>query len=191
MIVPPHRSPLPSRPGDYREGKDPADQARWFTEEVQPHEPALRSFLRSKFPTLHDIDDVLQDSYISILSAQAAGRIVSTKAYLFAIARNRALQSFRKRRLYSDLSLNQLPEAWLLAEDAARAPDRTHLISLLAARLPGRCREILLLRVVRGLSCAEIAARLGVSKATVRVQLVRGRARCAEALREQDERANG
>jgi RNA polymerase sigma-70 factor (ECF subfamily) len=32
--------------------------ARWFAEEIQPHESALRGFLHARFPTLVDIDDL-------------------------------------------------------------------------------------------------------------------------------------
>ncbi|MBI2497428.1 MAG: RNA polymerase subunit sigma-24, partial [Opitutae bacterium] len=44
-----------------------ADFARWFAEEVQPHEPALRAWLRNRFPTLVDPDDLVQESYARLL----------------------------------------------------------------------------------------------------------------------------
>ncbi|MBI4625089.1 MAG: RNA polymerase subunit sigma-24, partial [Verrucomicrobia bacterium] len=34
---------------------------RWFAEEVQPHEAALRTWLHGRFPDLKDVDDVVQD----------------------------------------------------------------------------------------------------------------------------------
>jgi hypothetical protein len=37
-----------------------SEHARWFAEEVQPHEPSLRSYLRNTFPALPDVDDVVQ-----------------------------------------------------------------------------------------------------------------------------------
>jgi DNA-directed RNA polymerase specialized sigma24 family protein len=76
---------------------DPAERARWFTEEVNPHEAALRGYLHSAFPSL-DVDDVVQESYLKLLRARAAGRIASTKSYLFSIARNTALTVFQRRR---------------------------------------------------------------------------------------------
>lgn len=36
-----------------------ADHTRWFFEEVQPHEPKLRAYLRHRFPTLTDVDDIV------------------------------------------------------------------------------------------------------------------------------------
>jgi DNA-directed RNA polymerase specialized sigma24 family protein len=45
---------------------------------------------------------------------------------------------------------------------------------------------VLRLAVVCGLSTAEIAAELGMARATVRVQMARGIARCARFVREED-----
>jgi RNA polymerase sigma-70 factor (ECF subfamily) len=40
--------------------------------------------------------------------------------------------------------------------------------------LPGRCREIMILRQIEGVSQKDIAAQLGISVLTVQVQVVRG-----------------
>ena len=37
----------------------PSPSTRWFVEEVQPHEPALRVWLRARFPSIHDPDDLV------------------------------------------------------------------------------------------------------------------------------------
>src|ERR1700757_4932138 len=79
------------------------EQFRWFSDEVHPHETALRVYLRRKFPAMHDVDDVLQESYVKILQAPPVGKIASTKAYLFAVARNAAIKVLRKRRIISDV----------------------------------------------------------------------------------------
>jgi len=38
----------------------PPDDARWFAAAVQPHDAALRGWLRTRFPALGDIDDIVQ-----------------------------------------------------------------------------------------------------------------------------------
>ena len=63
-----------------------SEHVRWFADQVRPHEAALRCYVRSAFPSL-DVDDIVQESYLKLLRVRAAGRIISTKAYLFAIAR--------------------------------------------------------------------------------------------------------
>ena len=56
--------------------------SRWFAEEVQPHEPALRAYLQARFPTLGDYDDIVQESYVRLLKAQAAGQVQSREEAL-------------------------------------------------------------------------------------------------------------
>jgi RNA polymerase sigma-70 factor (ECF subfamily) len=139
---------------------------------------------------MQDVDDVVQDSYLNLLKARPAGKIASVKAYLFTTARNAALKVFRKRRIISDIPVNELPD-WRVFDggqnviEAANAHLQDALIAEAAAQLPDRCREIFKLRVARGLSHAEIAAQLSISEGTVRVQVARGLTRCVQYLRDQ------
>jgi RNA polymerase sigma factor (sigma-70 family) len=166
--------------------------SEWFAEKLRPHEPALRGYLRSRFPSL-DADDVLQESYLKLLRAGARTPIACTRAYLFAIARNTALTLFRRGRIFSDTPINELPDSLVLdpAADAAAITQRHQQLDLVAAAiagLPGRCREIVTLALVEGLAHGEIARRLGLAPATVRVQVARGVQRIAEHLRRADRR---
>jgi RNA polymerase sigma-70 factor (ECF subfamily) len=164
------------------------DHARWFAEEVQPHETALRGYLRSHFPSI-ETDDVVQESYLKLLKARTAGKVTSTKRYFFSVARNTALTIFRRRRIYSDIPVNELPE-WRVLDggpDAAETTDH-HLRIALAVeaigQLPGRCREICRLAAWERLAPSDIATRLGITESTVHVQLARGIMKCAAYLRE-------
>lgn len=78
----------------------PADGelARWFREEIQTHEQALRAYLRGRFSSLHDVDDLVQETYARILRSRAVGQASLTRAYLFVTARNVALDQLRKKR---------------------------------------------------------------------------------------------
>lgn len=169
------------------------EQARWFAEEVQPHEPALRAWLRSQFPSLGDVDDVVQESYLNLLRKPPACKITFTKAYLYAAARNAVLKGFRRRRIYSDVPVNELPD-WQLLDGGADVTEtvtvrqQDALVAEAIVQLPERCREIVRLRAVQGLSYGEIAAQLALSEATVRVQIARGIKKCAHFLRERGAR---
>jgi RNA polymerase sigma factor (sigma-70 family) len=170
---------------------NPAERARWFTQDVHKHEAALRGYLHSAFPSL-DVDDVVQESYLKLLRARAAGHIASTKSYLFAVARNTALTIFHRRRIFSATPVNELPDSSVLMDepDAAQrlaASERFELMSQAIAHLPERCREVMHLAALRGCSNAEIATTLGLSENTVRVHLARGIRRCADFLRKQGE----
>jgi RNA polymerase sigma factor (sigma-70 family) len=167
-----------------------ANKAQWLTDEIRPHEPALRGYLRHQFPSV-DADDVVQESYLKLLKCETAGRIHSAKAYLFSVARNTALKIFQRRRaFFSPIPVNELPE-WRVVEGgpdaaaSANANQRLELVALAIDRLPPRCGEVLRLAIVRGLSAREIAEELRLSQATVRVQMARGIARCSEFIREE------
>lgn len=165
--------------------------ARWFADEVQPHEPALRSYLQARFPAMRDIDDIVQDSYVQILTRQPAGKIASARAYLFTIAHHAVLRVFRRQRLFSSTPVSELPPSRLVDEKAdaaefAQTRQQESLVAEAIAALPSRCGEIFSLRVARGISHAEIAAQLGLSEATVRVQVARGLRKCAEFVRQRE-----
>lgn len=165
------------------------EQSQWFKEEVHPHEPALRAWLHRQYPSLSDVDDVVQESYLRLLWARQQGRINFAKAYLYAVARNAALGVFRKRKFISDEPVNDL-DASCISGSASDVVEivSTHQEFALALDaiegLPPRCREIVVLRAMNGLSHREIAHQLGLSEQTVRVQMARGMKKCAEFLRQ-------
>lgn len=177
------------RPRIDQTGSPALSLSKWFEEEVQPHEPALRGYLRRQFPAV-EADDVVQESYLKLWRAGA--KVHSAKAYFFSIARNTALTFFRRRRIFSEVPASELPE-WRVADgapDAAAAAEAQERLALAVAALdclPARCREICVLAAIEQLSPAEIAARLKLAESTVYVQLARGVKQCAHYLRAQEE----
>src|SRR5687768_15971231 len=74
-----------------------AQTARWFAEEVKPHEPRLRAWLAGRFPRLRDVDDVVQDAYMRLFRARHGEGVHSVQAFLFVAARNAACDVFRRQ----------------------------------------------------------------------------------------------
>ncbi len=157
--------------------------SRWFAEEVLPHEPALRAYLHARFPALGDFDDIVQESYTRLLKAQAAGGVHYSKAFLFTTARNAALDLFRRRRAAPAHTVAGGAELLLLDEQPGivEQGEQAYRLEVLAdavRALPDRCREVLMLRYLDGLSYKEIAAQLGISPETVKVHMAKGMRRC-------------
>ena len=160
----------------------------WFAEEVQAHEPVLRAYLHRKFPTLSDVDDLVQESYFRVMRARMKGTLRSAKGFLFETARNAAFDVFRRQR--PTVSLDAVVEFDGLSvledrPDAAEIVSRDEELALLAEAiesLPNACRQILKLRKIYGLSHKAIAAKLGISERTVNVQVGRGVKRCVDYL---------
>lgn len=153
--------------------------ARWFAEEVQPHEPVLRSYLRGSFPAVRDFDDIVQESYLRIWKTRATQPIASAKAFLFTVARRLALDHLRSQRRSPLIGGTDLSHLFVVDDSpdaGARAATQDEIDLLVEAveTLPTRCREIFVLRRIQGVSQKDIAARLGLSEQTVQVQAARG-----------------
>lgn len=166
-----------------------AEQTRWFSEEVQPHEPSLRAYLRGSFPSVPDVDDVVQESYLRVWKAWATQPIRSARAFLFRVARHHALDLVRRERVSPVSGVRDLA-ALLVVEDKpgiAEAVSRLEKVRLLAdaiEALPARCRQIVVLRKLKCLPQKQVAAQLGLAEKTVEAQLARGVKRCEEFLRQ-------
>lgn len=159
---------------------------QWFSDEVLPHSEALRGYLKARFPGIGDHEDLLQESYVRLLQAKAHGPVACPRALLFVTARNIALNQIRKRR-HEETQPSAAIEALMdQGEQVPRTIENAeaHRILLDAiAALPPRCRQIITLRKVYGLPLKEVAARLGLSTATIETQSAIGLRKCTEYLK--------
>lgn len=158
-------------------------------EEVQPHEPKLRAWLHARFPKLADVDDLVQETYLRLFRAKRAAVLDHPKAYLFATARNAALDSFRRQQIVAFERLTDIGDSSVLmaAAENNESPDRDRELEALSAAiraLPERCREVMILRKHHGLSHREIAARLGISPHTVNAQITVAMMKCRDYFRQ-------
>lgn len=120
--------------------------------------------------------DIRQDIYEQVLVGAQRGLPTDPRNYLFAVARNRLINLSKRAKIVSF-------EAVADIEGLERNVDVDATERLLTARdelrrakagidqLSPRCREVVLLRKVEGLSTEDAAARLGVSKDTIRQHL--------------------
>lgn len=152
---------------------------RWFASEVQPHDGQLKAYLRSAFPSLREVDDVVQESYVRIWKARAAAPILCAKAFLFRVARNVALDLLRRERtstvdaVGSLAALPVVDDGGGVTEAIAHAERIAALADALTA-LPPRCREVVIQCKLEGRSYQEVALALGLSKKTVAEHVYRG-----------------
>lgn len=160
---------------------------RWFDREVLPHESMLRGWLRSRFGAQCDVDDLVQETYLRLAQARARGEVQSPKAFLFATARNVALDQLRRQRvaganpLVDNMEWNVFEGTDDVAETVARNQELALLTEAIQS-LPDRCRQIFTLRKVYGLSQREIAEKFGLSECTVSAQITTGVKRCTQFM---------
>jgi len=165
-----------------------SDLARWFAEQVLPHEADLRGWLQARFPVLTDVDDVVQESYQRLLRVQSTGSIANPRAFLFVSARNVALNQLRRLRrerrdLWTENAVAATPADGPRPPDAVAGDEELQLLVAAIEQLPSRCREVMTLRKIDGLSQKEVAARLGIAEHTVEVHSRLGLQKCTEFFR--------
>lgn len=166
---------------------DPQEQNRWFTAEVHPHDGQLKAYLRGQFPSVRDVDDVVQESYLRIWKARAAQPIQSVKAFLYKVARHIALDSLRRSKIcpieaVPDLATVPVLEKGKGVAEAACTREEIALLAEALDALPPRTREIIMLRKFQNLPQKEVGRLLGITEETVQEQVYRGLRRCEKHL---------
>lgn len=159
--------------------KSDADATRWFLQNILPHEPALRAWLRRKHGASHDADDIIQETYTVLASLQNREQIRFPKAYLFRVAHSVLVRNIRQSRVVSIQAAGDLEE--LDIPDEAASPEETtlqrdelrHLAAAIAS-MPLQARTAFILRRVHGLSQREIAKKMRISESTVEKHIARG-----------------
>jgi RNA polymerase sigma-70 factor, ECF subfamily len=138
----------------------------------------IHGLLLARVPRM-DVDDLVQDVFLTAWNRLAALREPAAfGGWLTMIARNRAVDFHRQAT-----NAVELP-ADLTAHDAtAERADAARILEIVRT-LPEAYRDTLVLRLVEGMTGPEIAARTGLTPASVRVNLHRG----MNLLREQLER---
>lgn len=134
-------------------------------------------------------EDLLQDTFYDALRHRAAlASVENPEAWLFGIARHRALVSFRShRRMWRALArLAQRARAQVALEDEEVVAVR----DLLQRHLKPDERALVVLRYLHGYNAQELSEITGLSPEAVRQRLSRARARLVLASREGPIRSN-
>jgi RNA polymerase sigma-70 factor (ECF subfamily) len=97
----------------------------------------------------------------------------SGRAWIFAIARNAALDELRRRKRSAELAADPEDAASVPAEESADAAFRRAALRAAMASLDPRERELVGLKFFAGLSNAEIAAVIGTSESNAGTRLHR------------------
>jgi RNA polymerase sigma-70 factor (ECF subfamily) len=135
------------------------------------HEAQLGRFLAQIIGDRSQADDLVQETFLAaVRERQRLGSIENPEAWLFAIARNRALHALRTRR-----------RAWNAFQRLARErrrhdPDPGDAVAVrdyLARHLKPEERVLLVLRYVHGYRSAELAEIVGRSPEAIRQELSR------------------
>lgn len=154
-------------------------------EAFRRHYVQVFRYLRRRVPSDHEAEELAQ-----IVFVDAARRLEGFEAgdapvlaWLYTVAQRRL--SDRARRLAREETLAQQEVARLrIAGEQDYGPSVAEPLRRALARLPDNQRKVVVLKQLRGLSFADIAARVGATEEACKMRFARG----LEALRRDLER---
>ena len=153
-----------------------------FTELYSRFARMVHGILMARVP-LREVDDLVQDVFLRAWKQLHSLRDPSCfGGWLATVARNRAHDFHRRSVDTGELDENQEPQG-NPAHRASLPSDQGAEILELIKTLPDAYREPLILRLVEGMTGAEIAERVGITPGSVRVNLHRGMQMLREELR--------
>lgn len=150
----------------------------WFCREVLPLEGPLMAFVRRNWRDHGEVTDLRQEIYERVLAGAQAARPLRAPAYVYAVARNHLINRAKRAaivRFELVEDLERLPGAdELTPHRHASAREELRRVKEGLELLPPRCREIVVLRKIEGLSSKEVASRLGIGIDAVDHQTMKG-----------------
>lgn len=150
----------------------------WVAREVLTHEAPLRAWLKRRM-SFDDVEDVIQESYCRIAGLTDVSHIRSGRAYLFTTAKMLVLERIRRSRVVSidtAIELEKLDPAddYPSPEQITAGQQELRRVKRFIDQLPERCRDVIRLRKIEGLSQREVATALNISEHTVENDVVKG-----------------
>jgi len=159
----------------------------WFRTRILPLEPHLRRFVRRILPNEADVDDIVHDTFIRLISMPRWQDIEAPGAFMKTVARNLVHDLFRHRSVIpiyyvADLEATNVIDELANPEVTVAGRDELRYLAQLVENLPSQCRKVFELRKVHGLAFGEIARQLGLSVSTVEKHMVKALRLCSEGL---------
>jgi len=143
-----------------------AGQRERFSALYEMYSPMVHGILLARVPR-GEVDDLVQDIFLHALRKLHTLRDAAAFGpWIAMIARNRAMDFYRSSRETVEVTEQ-------MAVDKPPSGTAKEILALIRS-LPEAYRETLVLRFVEGMTGPEIAARTGLTPASVRVNLHRG-----------------
>ena len=135
----------------------------------------------------HDIDDILQETFIRAYAAAEKTEIRHPRSFMLRTARNLALNhvtsAYSRRTQMEDISSSSITETAEVVWKRSSSRRERFLGFCRAVRaLPPQCRRVFVLRKVYGLTQQEIATYLHMSESTVEKHVAKGLSMCKDSM---------
>lgn len=158
------------------------------------HRGALLRFLRARCGNPAEAEDIVQELWLR-LQTSSFGPIANGRAYLYQMANNLVLDRVReqRRRARRDRDWTETMQVGEVVTGEAAAPDpepadvliekeELEQLQVAVANLPEGAQRVFRLHKLEGLSHAEVAARLGISRSGVEKHIAAAMRHLRDAL---------
>jgi RNA polymerase sigma-70 factor (ECF subfamily) len=164
-----------------------SEVSAWFVTEVLPLEGVLERFLRRNWRDADEVADLRQEVYARVFDACATFRPDSAQAFVLSTARNLLIDRARRAQVvsfetYADIDALPQPVDDLGPERHVAARSALRCLQAALGNLPERCRMVVQLRKIDGLSQRDVAIRMGITEDTVERQVSKGVRALADAM---------
>lgn len=161
---------------------DAAELADWMTQ----YGPALRRFLARRVDEA-DVDDLVQDVFVRMQSAQPSQPIEHADRYLFRVAQNVLISRYRAaggstRPTLVSLEVAAEPRDDMSPERIAIGREQYARVVQAIAELPPRVRAAFTLHRFENMTYQTIAVRMGISKNSVKELIHRALIRLSDVM---------
>lgn len=157
---------------------------------LRKNEASLRRYLVRFSSDSHEIDDIIQETFIRAFGVELKRKINEPRAYLFKTAKSVAIDKIRKNKnartepLEDSGLVNRLiDENQFSAEEWLDGRRKLAFLAEAVAQLPPQCQRAFILRRIDGLEYKQIANRMNISVSAVEKHVTNGVLKCSAYMR--------
>jgi len=151
----------------------------WFFREILPLEPVIVEYLSRNWGSESEIEDLRQEVFVKVYESARNEIPAAPRQFVLQMAQNILFVRKRRDKVIPIGSLMDLDA--LNPESDEPSPERRtaalqeiERLQVALNNLPDRCREVVVLRKIRGLGQREVARQLGIEENTVEQHLSKG-----------------
>lgn len=167
------------------------DVDRWFSSQVFPHERTLLGVARKMTGNVETAQDVVQQTYVELMSGDKWRGIENPRAYAMRAVRSISGRILQRARIVPFDSFANMDEVGGIdpspnAHDVLSAKEKRRIILEAIEQLPPQCRQVVKLRRLKEMPPKQIADEMGISLSMVEKHLAKGMTIIADKLSASD-----
>jgi len=171
----------------------PSDSS--LVESFKRHEKALRYYISSFFITPQDIEDITQETFLRTFKSDIQDKVIKPKSFMFRVAKNLIMSEYRRSSYkltdyIEDIGREAEPLDVSNIENDFEVQRKLGLFCEALAGLSEKCRRIIIMRKVYGLSIKDISRRLDMSTSAINWNIAKGMTHCDNLIERNEKSAS-